>query len=441
MITPADQGADLVVLDADELVIVGEGASGPRRGREQSTVDVVENGSMYVSGGWIRKVGTAAEVTSGVDLATVRVVDARGRIVLPGLVDAHTHPLFAGDRVAEYAMRLGGRSRAEIAARGGGIGETVRTSRAADDDVLLAALDAFLARMPAFGVTTVEVKSGYGQSTEHELRHLSVIETAAERAPVAVVPTFLGAHVVPDGFDAAAYADLIVAEMLPAVVAQGVARTCDVCCGPFSPTQCSDILRRAAELGLSGRMHADSAASGRGWQTAAACGVVTADHLTFTPEAEIDEVGPVPTAAVLVPYAELVYFTPTRAPARKFIDNEVPVVIASDYSSSIAAPPLYQVLPFAAAWYRMTPAEVLAATTANAAYALGLGSEVGTLTAGKRADFIVVDVPDHRALVYEFGQHRIERTYLAGELAYARDEPREPVSPPPTVAETTLETQ
>lgn len=422
----AQESSDLVVLDAEQLVTVGRGPDGPRRGREQSTIDVRNGGSMYVKNGRISRVGTAAEVTSGLDLSTITIVDARGRVVMPGLIDAHSHPLFAGDRVAEYAMRLAGRSRPEIAAEGGGIGATVRLSRDADDAVLLAAIDTFLARMPAFGVTTIEVKSGYGQTTEHELRHLSLIRSASGRTPITVVPTFLGAHIIPDEYGGAAgYVDEIINETLPAVANQGITDVCDVSCGTtlFSPAQCTEMLNRARELGFTGRLHADSSAPSRGWKTAAQCAAVTADHLTFTPEEEIDEVGATPIAAVLVPYAELVYFTPVRAPARRFIENDVPVVIASDFSSSISAPPLSQVLPFAAAWYRMTPEEVIAAATVNAAYALQMGDEVGTLEVGQRADFVIADIADYRTLVYEFGQDRIEKTFVAGQLVYERNTP------------------
>lgn len=416
--------ADLVVLDAAQLVTVGRGATGPRRGGEQSKMEVVEHASMWVSDGRIRAVGPTAEVTGRLDLSAVEVIDARGRIVLPGLIDAHTHALFAGERVAEYAQRLEGRSRAEIEATGGGIGQTVRMSRAATDAELLAGLDAFLARMPPGGVTTVEVKSGYGLTTEEELRQLRLIDTAASAALPRVVPTFLGAHVVPDEFDRSApYVELITREMLPAVAAQGIARALDASCatGLFSTEQCAQMLHAAAEAGLAGHLHADARGDEHGWRTAAACGAASADHLIYTDADEIDDVGSVRTAAVLAPHAELVYGTPRRADARRFIANGVPVVISSDYCSSIAAPSLYHVLPFAAAWYRMTPEEVINAATINAAHALGLGNEIGSLEPGKSADFTIIDVSDYRALVYDFGECRVQRTYVSGQPAFLRD--------------------
>lgn len=380
---------------------------------------VLEDGALVASDGVIVDVGLTATIAASYDLSRATVLDATDRVVLPGLVDAHTHPLFAGLRYREYAERLAGAEMSEVAARGGGIWWSVQRSREAGEEELRGVLRRHLREMLRAGTTSLEVKSGYGQTTEQELRHLRLIAEAAAETPQEIVPTFLGAHIVPREFASAeAYVDVIVDEMLPEVAAQGVARFCDVSCeaNAFTRAQSTRMLQVAASLGMGGRVHADTFVSFGGWTTAVENGAAGADHLSNTPQAEIERVGATDTVATLIPAAELYYFIDRRAPARTFIESGVPVAIATDFCSSIHAPSLYHCLSLAAAWYRMTPEEVINAVTINAAYSLGIDDRAGSLDPDKRADFLLVDVPDYRAIVYEFGVPAIETVVVAGEV-------------------------
>ena len=395
---------DFAVVNATQLLVVGEGRGGPRRGVEQGDIDILAHGALVAREGTVIDVGTTSEILGAYDLSRADVVDATGKVVMPGLVDAHTHPLFAGLRYEEYAHRLGGLEMADASAEGGGIWWTVQQTRAAPGTLLSATLEGYLETILSSGTTTVEAKSGYGQNVESELQQLSLIADAARRTRMRVIPTFLGAHVVPaEHPDAESYADEIVEVMLPKVEAQGVARFCDTTCNSdFTPTLARRIMEAAARHGLPCRVHADGDADTDGWVTAVAAGARSADHLTSTPPSKIAEVGASDTVAVLIPAAELCYFW-GKARARDFIRNGVPVAIATDFCSSIHGASLFRLLSFAAPWYRMTPEEVISAVTVNAAYSLDVLDRCGTLTAGKAADMLIVDVPDYRQMIYDFG--------------------------------------
>ena len=409
---------DFAVLNAAQLVTIGQGKAGPRRGEEQSRIDVIEDGALVASDGRIVDVGTSAEIRKKHDLSKANTIDATGKIVMPGLVDPHTHPVFAGLRYDEYALLLGGADKAEVIRQGGGIWRSVLDTRAAGDGELEGVLDDYLARILRSGTTTVEAKSGYGLTPETELRHLELLRDAQKRTPLRIVPTFLGAHVVPRGMDADAYTRQIVDEMLPRVAAQRIARYHDVSCSPttFSQEQAATLVEAGKKFGLPPRIHTDGGVSSGGWEFAAKHGAVSADHLTFTPDDEIARVGATSTIAGLIPAAELVYRTSRRANARKFMEEGVAVAIATDFCSSIHCPSLYSCIGFTAAWYRMTPEEVLNAVTVNAAYAIGMGDRIGTLSSGKLADMLVVNVPHYRMLAFELGRDDVEAIVIGGKV-------------------------
>jgi imidazolonepropionase len=373
-----------------------------RRGDTQGVLDIVEDGAMAIRNGVIVAVGSTSDVLAQFADSNVATIDATGRTVLPGLVECHSHPLFAGDRCHEYAERLGGASLAEVAARGGGIWSSVVATRGASDEELLARLAETLRRVIAGGVTTLEVKSGYGLTVADELHQLELLHQARSSTPLNLVVTFLGAHVVPREMDGDRYTKLIDSEMLPAAVAQGIAEFQDVTVedGYFTPEQALTLMQRSHELRLPVRVHADAWAPSSGWRTAVAGGAVSAEHLTYTPDDEIDEIGRTDTIAVLLPMAELVYMTSQRANARLFIDHEVPVAIATDFCSSIHATSLLNTIATAAPWFRMTPGEVIVGATLNAAYSLGKQAECGSLDVGKRGDVIIMDCvhPDELCL-------------------------------------------
>jgi imidazolonepropionase len=392
---------------------------GPRRGRQQGELDLVADGAVAIREGHIAAVGRTTEVLTEWD-DDVPTLDVSGATVLPGLIECHSHPLFAGSRHAEYADRLGGASLAEVAARGGGIWASVVSTRAAGDRELAGHLESSYRHILRGGVTTLEVKSGYGLQTDEELRQLELLQRSRASTPIGLVISFLGAHVVPSGSDADAYTEEVLA-MLDRVLEQGIAEFHDITCerGLFKPAQALALFERSRELGIPTRAHADAWASSEGWKTAVAGGAVSAEHLTYTPEEEIREVGEADTIAVLLPQAELVYMTDRRANARLFIDQEVPVAVATDYCSSIHATSLTSTIALAAPWFRITPAEAVVAATLNAAYALGLASDRGSIDVGKRGDLTVVSVDHPNELFLAGGQDVVSDVVIAGEVVHS----------------------
>jgi imidazolonepropionase len=415
-LTPG-QDVDFAVVNASQLVQVGEGVAGPRRGAEQGELLVHADGALVAANGIIVGVGRTTDIIHDYDLSKAEVIDASGRLVMPGLVDAHTHPVFAGRRHDEYASRLGGVEMSDIKAQGGGTWTAVTRTRAATDAELSRILSSHLDSMLASGTTTVEAKSGYGLTPEQELRLLRIIRDVAASSVIRVIPTFLGAHLLPrEQASVLSYVNEIVNVMLPQVKEQGIAQYCDTSCNePFTPELATRILSAAARLGLPGRLHGDETKSQRGWITAVANSAASADHLTKTPDTEITEVGPTNTVAIMLPICELYNFWP-RANARHFITTGVPIAIATDFSSSYHAPSLFNCMALAAPWYRMTPEEVISAVTVNAAYSLGVGKEVGSLDVGKHADLIVVDSESYRMMIHEFGLSLVQQVVVGGRI-------------------------
>jgi imidazolonepropionase len=421
--------SDLNVVHAASLARVGDSGQ-PRRGASQGDLDIVVDGAVAIRDGVIAAVGTTDEVLATHADGDVPTIDARGRCVLPGLVECHSHPLFGGDRHHEYAERLGGASLAEVAARGGGIWSSVVATRSASDEALLARLTTTLQRMLAGGVTTLEVKSGYGLTVAEELRQLELLRRARSQTVVQMAITFLGAHVVPRDLDgeidgrssdrAELYTSLIDSEMLPAVMAQGIAEFQDVTVeeGYFSPDQALRLMRRSHQLGLPVRVHADAWAPSLGWRTAVEGGAVSAEHLTYTSVGEIRDVGRTDTVAVLLPMAELVYMTSQRANARLFIEQEVPVAVATDFCSSIHATSLLNTMATAAPWFRMTPGEVIVGATLNAAYSLGRQASCGSLDVGKRGDLIILDCTHPAEVCLAVGAPLLDQVVIGGRIVH-----------------------
>ena len=400
---------------------------GPRRGPEQGELDLIADGAVAIRHGRIAAVGPTAEVHAEWGDA-VPTVDVAGATVLPGLIECHSHPLFAGSRHSEYAERLGGASLAEVAARGGGIWSSVVSTRAAGDRELAAHLEASYRHILRGGVTTLEVKSGYGLEVEQELRQLELLQRSREATPIGLVISFLGAHVVPADTDADAYTAEVLG-MLERVLEQGIAEFHDITIerGLFTPAQALRMFERSRELGIPTRAHSDAWASSEGWKTAVAGGAVSADHLTYTPDEEIREVGETNTIAVLLPQAELVYMTDRRANARLFIDQNVPVAVATDYCSSIHATSLASTIALAGPWFRITPAEAVVASTLNAAYALGCNSERGSIDIGKRGDLTVISVEHPNELFLAGGQEVVSDVIIAGEIVHSPRESSRPL--------------
>jgi imidazolonepropionase len=399
----------------------------PRVRGELRELAIIPDGAMLVRQGIVERVGTRAEIEPLIS-RDCDVVDAGGRVVMPGFVDAHTHPVFAGTRVDEYELRAAGAKYEEIAAAGGGIRSTVRKTRAASEDDLF---ESARRRMKWFlrnGTTTVEAKSGYGLSLESELKILRVIRRLNECGALRLIPTFLGAHEIPDEFRGKTpeYVDLVMREMLPAVTRQGLAEYCDVFCEPsvFDASSAFRILQAARELHLRGRVHADQLSRSGGAGIAAQAGAATADHLEQIDERGIEALAAAGVQPVLLPASVYTLGSPRFAPARAMIDAGLGIVLATDFNpGSSPTPSMPFVLSLACTHMRMTPAEAIAAATINAAYSLGRGDMLGSLEPGKKGDFVIHDCTDYREIPYFTGVEPADRTYLAGQLVYSRCAP------------------
>jgi imidazolonepropionase len=418
-VTPGgrEEDGDLNVVHAAALVRVRD-RGGPRRGGEQGELDLIADGGVAIRDGLIVGVGPTAEIVEEWGEDDVPTIDARGRTVLPGLVESHCHPLFKAAGHPPHAECL---PVEEIVGREDGIWATVLETRDATDAELLEQLAAVYARALAGGVTTLEVKSGYSLSVDGELRDLRLLRESRGLTRLGLVSTFLGAHMVPaDQSDADAYMESVVAEMLPVVAGEGLAEFADVSCdaGLFDPHLVARLLERAAAVGIPTRVHADGWAAAEGWRTAVHHGAVAADHLTFTPDGEIAEVGACETIATLLPLAELIYMTERRANARAFIDAGVGLAIATDYCSSLGSSSLTTTIGIAVPWFRITPAEAIVGATLNAAYSLKLGSDRGSLDAGKRGDLTILDVPHPNDVYLAAGRPLVAGVVIGGRLAY-----------------------
>jgi imidazolonepropionase len=410
---------NLAVLNTSQLVTLA-GPARPRRGPELRDLAIVPDGAMLVRDGRVHSTGPRAQIEKLIDAST-EVVDARGRVVLPGFVDAHTHPVFAGQRANEYEMRAEGATYAQIAAAGGGIRSTVRLTREASEADLAAAARRYRSWFLRGGTTTVEAKSGYGLSLDSELKLLRVIRTLGAEPGLRYVPTFLGAHEIPDEFRPrpADYIALVIHEMLPRVAAERLAEYCDIFCEPsvFPVDQARTILAAAKAQGFGIRMHADQFSADYGAMVAAELGAVTADHLEATGEPGLAALAAAGVQPVLLP-ASVYALGLTKYPAaRRMIDLGLPIVLATDFnpgSSPTTSMPM--VLSLASTQMKMTPAESITAATINGAYSLNRGDRLGSLEPGKLADFAVHDCADYREIPYFFGRETAAAVYIGGIL-------------------------
>lgn len=414
----------LAVINCQQLVTL-KGAARPRTGAEMRELAIIEDGAMLVRDGLIERVGARGDIEPLIG-AECEVVDAGHRVVLPGFVDAHAHPVFAGTRADEFEKRANGVSYQEIAAAGGGIRSTVRRTRAASEDELVEAGRRHARWFLRGGTTTVEAKSGYGLSVDDELKMLRAIRRVGEETPLRVVPTFLGAHEVPDEYRdgrRASYVELVVNEMLPRVASEKLAEFCDVFCEErvFSVEESRRVLEAARGHGLGLRVHADQLSLSGGARLAAELRATTADHLEHTDDEGIAALKSAGVQPVLLPGSVYALGSKQYPAARAMIDAGLAVVLATDFNpGSSPTPSIPMILSLASTHMKLTPAEGVTAATINAAYSLNRGDQIGSLEPGKRADFVVHDCEDYREIAYFFGVEHARETYVGGRLAFRR---------------------
>lgn len=396
----------------------------PRSGAKQGELTRLAGGEVLCRQGRIAFVGTAAERERELGaLPGAERLDGRGGTLVPGFVDAHTHLPWAGYRDQEFAARLAGRSYQEIAAAGGGILSSVRSTRAASESELAANTIRRMNYLLAWGTTTAEAKSGYGLSVEDELKQLRAIRRASESHAVDLVPTLLAAHEVPPEHRPARtrYLDLVCNEIVPRAAAEGLARFCDVFCesGVFSAAESRRVLEAGAAHGLRPRLHADEFTDSGGAELAAELGAMSADHLMAVSPAGIEALARAQVTAVLLPGTSFFLMKTAYAPARRLIEAGVPVALGTDCnpgSSHTESMPM--ILLLAVLQMKLTIEEALTAATLNGACALGLGEELGSIEVGKRADLVVMDVPNALHLVYHYGVNHVGAVVKDGQVAH-----------------------
>jgi imidazolonepropionase len=424
------QPCDLLIHRASQLITCAS-AGGPKRGAALAQLDMIEDGAVAIADDTILAVGSTAAITARYTPA--RQIDASGKVVCPGFIDPHTHLVFAGERSAEFEMKLAGAAYLEILQAGGGILSTMRATRAASADALLQQAQRRLDRMLRWGTTTVEVKTGYGLDTASELKLLAVIGALAVSHPCEIVPTFLAAHAVPPEFSGQpeAYIDLVVAEMIPAAAAwyEQVWQTsslrapfcCDVFCekNVFDSKQSQRVLEAGLAHGMKPKIHADEFVNLGGVSLAIELGALSADHLDVTPPAEIAQLAASPTVAVVLPVVNYHLGSYHYAPARALIEAGAALALATDLNPGSA--PCFSmpfVMALACRYQKLTPAEAFNASTINAAYAIGLGERLGSIEAGKQADLLLIDAPDYRHIAYWLGENLVAGVVKRGKIVH-----------------------
>jgi imidazolonepropionase len=412
--------ADIVIRHAGELLTLA-GPQRARRGAEMSDLGLIADGALAISKGHIVGAGPDAEIAA--KFHAEHNIDATGKVVMPGFVDSHTHPVFVHTRENEFEMRIQGKSYVEISQSGGGIRSSIEAVRNASENELQTLAMPRIRRMIAQGSTTIEAKSGYGLTTGSELKMLHAIRYLVEETPADIVSTFMGAHEYPLEFknDHEAYLHILCDEMLPAVADENLARYCDIFTEAhvFSIEESRRVLTRAKELGFRLRMHADEIEPIGGAQLAAELGAISADHLGAVSDEGIDALAKSDVIATLLPATIFSLGLKSYAPARKIIEAGVAVALATDFNpGSCHCDNMQDVITIACLQMRITPAEAIVAATINGAWALERGRKVGSLEPGKQADVLIMNMPSYRYLPYHIGYNDVQTVIHKGRTVF-----------------------
>ena len=414
------ENGNLIIKNASELVTCSGFQA--KCGREMSDLHIIEDGAVGIKDGIIQAVGTTAQVLQGFDDTGVDVIDAANKAVLPGFVDSHTHFVFGGYRAEEFSWRLRGDSYMEIMQRGGGILDTVRATRSATGEELIASGSKRLDSMLSFGVTTVEGKSGYGLDRDTEIKQLQVMQTLNRSHPVEIVPTFLGAHAVPGEYKGKEddFIDFMTAEVMPLVADGKLAEFCDVFCekNVFSVTQSRRLLQKALQLGFKLKIHADEMVQLGGAELAAELGAVSADHLLQASEKGIAGIASGGVVATLLPGTAFSLKEP-YARGRDMIDRDCAVALATDFNpGSCFTESIPLIAALATLYMGIRPEEVIVALTINGAAALDRADRIGSIDVGKQGDVIILEFPSYRFIPYHTGVSTVEKVIKKGVVVF-----------------------
>jgi len=414
---------DLLIENASELATTVGGSQKPIIGEQMQALKIIEDAAVAIKNGKIIAVGKTPMIRTSFNAS--QTIDAKGKTVVPGFVDPHTHMVFAGSREEEFAMRLKGATYMEIHRSGGGILKTVRETRRASERELFENCKKTLDVMLEHGTTTIEAKSGYGLTIDDEIKCLRVMQQLNQAHPIDIVSTFLGAHAIPPEYEKQPdeYVELVVEKMVPAVASSKLAEFCDVFCekGVFSVQQSKRILNAGKKHGLKAKLHADELTPFGGAELAAEIGAVSAEHLLYASGKGLGMMAKQGVVAVLLPAAAFALMIGRYADARKMIERGVPVALGTDFNPSCWVENQQLVIALACRQMKMTSAESLAASTMNAAHAVNRAGEVGSLEPGKKADVVILDVPSHRFLGYRFGTNLVDKVIKEGKLVVDRE--------------------
>lgn len=413
---------DLLIINANEVVTVEGNSQKPKIKEELSELGIIENGAVACAGEKIVKVGKTEDVINHVDtMPDTKIIDAKGKIVLPGLVDPHTHIIFGESREKELGLRLQGADYLEILKAGGGILGTVESTRAASFEELYYSGKNRLDKFLEHGVTTIETKSGYGLTTEDEIKQLKVAKSLDKIHPVDIVRTFLGAHAIPKEYKEKSdvYVDIVIEEMLPRVKEEGLAEFCDVFCedSVFSKVQSEKILNKAKEFGLDIKLHADEIVPLGGAELAAKLKAVSADHLLKASDEGIEAMAKEGVIGVLLPGTAFFLISKEYARGREMIEKGVPIALSTDRNpGSSPTEAINLVMTLACLNMKLSVKEVISACTINAAHAINRADRIGSLEGGKQADIVIFDAPNHEYLPYHYGINHVEKVIKKGKL-------------------------
>lgn len=409
---------DIIIKNANEVLTLQGHSLRPKIGQELRELGIIKKGAIAINNGKIVDVDKTNAILKRYD--STEVINAENRIVLPGLVDPHTHLVYAGSREDELTMKLGGIPYLEILKRGGGILKTVRLTREASEKELFEQAKKRLNRALTHGTTTMEAKSGYGLTVRDEMKILRVNKMLDNAHPIEIISTFMGAHAIPQEFkdNPDAYVDLIINEMIPSVAKQNLAVFNDVFVekGVFSAKQGYEILNVGKKYGLTPKVHADEFNDLGGARLAAEVSAISADHLLNSSEEGLKMMAEKKIIGVLLPATSMVLMNMKFANARKIIDLGVPVALATDLNPNCWVENMQFIITLAVYFLRITPAEAISAATINAAHAIGKAKEIGSIERGKRANIIIMDIPNHMFIGYMFGCNLVKDVIVDGKI-------------------------